>query len=115
VRRKTGLTAGGWLMATVMSVAMMSAPPALADSNDDAFLKALKADGIFPVSDDPAGRKAVVGWAHWVCDQLGRGTDHHVIVQWLEQYLPGGPALHATFAREAAFYYCPADQPRFGW
>jgi hypothetical protein len=106
---------GAWLTMTIVGTAAITAPPVHADGNDDAFLHALKLNGIVPISNDAAGKQNVVSWAHWVCDQLSQGTDRHIVIQWLEHYLPGDDDLHAAFAREAVFYYCPANQSPFGW
>ena len=98
-----------------IALAVSAAPAAHADEHDDAFLFALKRNGIVPAG-DPA---ALVGWAHWTCDQLDQGAKKEHIVAWLGQYKfsNGGNhgALEGTFIREAALYYCPQNKERAGW
>jgi Protein of unknown function (DUF732) len=64
---------------------------------------------------DPA---ALVGWAHWTCDQLAQGAKREHINIWLRQFnfSPGGDgSLDTMFIREAALYYCPEHKNRAGW
>jgi len=64
---------------------------------------------------DPA---ALVGWAHWTCDQLAQGAKREHINIWLRQFnfSPGGDgSLDTMLIREAALYYCPEHKNRAGW
>ena len=98
-----------------IALAVATVPTAHADEHDDAFLHALKRNGVVPTG-DPA---ALVEWAHWTCDELDQGAKKEHIVAWLGQYhfSTGGGfgAVEATFIREAALYYCPNNEDRGGW
>ena len=78
--------------------------------HDDAFIRALRSDGIVPTG-DPAG---VVAWAHWACGQLNQGANKQYVVAWLSQSDPN--AANGTFLRKAALYYCPQHNNKLaGW
>jgi Protein of unknown function (DUF732) len=100
-------------IAVAIGLAISTAPAAHADEHDDAFLLALKRNGIVPLG-EPA---ALVTWAHWACDQLDQGAKKEHIVVWLRQYnfSNGSLDLEAMFLREAALYYCPEHKERAGW
>ena len=101
-------------IAVAIGLAISTAPAGHADEHDDAFLSALKSHDIVPLG-DPA---ALVGWAHWTCDQLAQGAKREHINIWLRQFnfSPGGDgSLEAMFIREAALYYCPEHKNRAGW
>jgi hypothetical protein len=100
------------LSAIAASIALVisTAPTAHADEHDDAFIRALRSDGIVSRG-DPA---AVVAWAHWACDQLNQGANKEYVVAWLSQYNPNAP--NGTFLRKAALYYCPEHNNKLaGW
>src|ERR1700754_4912621 len=91
-------------LAVAVGLAVSAAPAAHADEHDDAFLTALKRQGILPLG-DPTGP---VTWAHWACDQLDQGADPYHVVAWLGQYNntedPAFDASDAKFLREATIY-----------
>jgi hypothetical protein len=97
-------------IAVAVGLAISAVPAAHADEHDDAFIHALKRDGIVPTR-DPA---EVVGWAHWACDQLNQGANKYDVVAWLSQYNPY--VANDTFLRKAALYYCPEHNNKLaGW
>jgi len=97
-------------IAVAIALVISPAPTAHADEHDDAFIRALKSDGIVPTG-DPAG---VVAWAHWACDQLNQGANKEHVVAWLSQSNPN--AANGTFLRKAALYYCPEHNNKLaGW
>jgi uncharacterized protein DUF732 len=103
------------LAALAMTVALVvpAAPAAHADDHDDAFLLALKRDGIVPVL-DPA---SMIDWAHWACDQLDKGAQKEHIVVWMAEYHPPfspDVELNAVFVKKAGLYYCPGNKQKAG-
>jgi len=97
-----------------VGLAVLAAPVASADEHDDAFLAALKRDGIVPTSNP----SALVSWAHWACDQLNQGAKSEHIVTWMTQYYPPLSLdfyANSIFLRKAALYYCPENKYKAGW
>jgi hypothetical protein len=99
--------------ALAIATAIATAPATHADEHDDAFLLALKRNGVFAYG-DPA---AVVAGAHWACDQLAQGAEREHIIVWLGQHNGSnlGRPADVVFLREAALYYCPEYKTKAGW
>jgi Protein of unknown function (DUF732) len=61
-------------LAVAIGLAISTAPATHADQHDDAFLLALKRNGVVAFGDPGA----VLAWAHLVCDQLAQGAEGNI-------------------------------------
>lgn len=91
------------LALSAVAAGIGSAPPALADSSDDAFLASLQAAGI-----TYQGTDRVIAAGKAVCKMAGQGKPMADVVKTVQSLNPG---LHgdnaARFTAIAANVYCP--------
>jgi hypothetical protein len=78
---------------------LLSAPPARADSNDDAFVKNLSAQGI------TVDRDSLIGAGHAACDGYGTAAIVGLTYQLMGQGLSSGQASTVILAGWKT--YCP--------
>jgi hypothetical protein len=87
------------------ALALGVAAPAWADTNDDAFLKALKGHGITATSD-----QAMITVGHLVCKQLSKGMSVNAVVAQAELYGNSMSESDAKFlVQTASAAYCPEE------
>lgn len=102
-RRFTASLAGTALTAGALGLAALGlAGPAAANSADDAFIAAIKADGITP----PSNARAI-SEGHAVCDALNAGQSTKQVLAGVSKRTGLSNSGANTFAVDAANAYCP--------